>query len=98
MSVLMRCFQRAARNRAAAEVRGNVRAEDLGRYRVNDVALRGPQAGCGFWKRLDLHGVFGRGGGVAKALIWRIRSGGTAPWRRAARASCGQVKAPSGGR
>ena len=26
----------------------------------------------------------GRAGGVAKALIWRIRSGGTAPWRWAA--------------
>ena len=37
----------------------------------------------------------GRGGGVAKALIWRIRIGGTAPWRRAARASCRQVNAPS---
>ena len=30
------------------------------------------------------HGLSGRRGGVAKALMWRIRSGGTALWRRAA--------------
>ena len=82
-------------DRTAAEVRRNVRAEHLGRYRVPDAAPRRPQAGCGFGKRQGLDGLSGRGGGVAKALIWRVRSGGTAPWRRAARASCRQVKAPS---
>lgn len=39
-------------------------------------------------------GPSGRGGGVAEALIWRIRGGDTGPCRRAARASCRQVKAP----
>ena len=66
---------------AAAEVRGNDPAEHPGRYRVNDAAFRGPQAGCGFGKRQVLHGLSGRGGGVAKALIWRMRGGGTVPWR-----------------
>ena len=39
-------------------------------------------------------GCPGRGGGVAKALIWRIPQWRHAPWRRAARASCRQVKTP----
>ena len=72
---------------AAAEVPGNAPAEHLGRYRVNDAARRGPQAGCGFGKCQLLRRFSGRGGGVAKALIRRIRSGAAAPWRRAAPAS-----------
>ena len=95
MSVLMRCFQRAARIVPPPRCGGMFGAEQLGRYRVDDAALRAPQAGCGFGKRQGLHGLSARGGGVAKALIWRIHSGGTAPWRRAARASCRQVKGPS---
>ena len=80
---------------AAAEVRGSDLAEHLERYSVNDAAFRGPQAGWGFGERQLLRRLSGRGGGVAKALIRRIRSGATAPWRRAARASCRQVNAPS---
>ena len=47
-------------DRTAAEVWGNVRAEHLGRYRANDAAFRGPQAGCRFGKRQVLHGLSGR--------------------------------------
>ena len=46
-------------DRPAAEVRRNARAEHLGPYRVNDAALRGPQAGRGFGKRQDVHGLSG---------------------------------------
>ena len=77
-----------SRGRAGLRPRG-------GRYRENDAALRGPQAGCGLGKRRVIYRLSGRGGGVAKALIRRIRSGAAAPWRRAARASCRQVNAPS---
>ena len=94
MSVLIRCLQRAARivppRRCGGCSSGTSRA-----YRVNDARCRNPQAGCGYGKRQDFHMLSGRGGGVAKALVWRIRSGGTTPWRRAARASCRQVDAPS---
>ena len=77
-----------SRGRAGLRPRG-------GRYRENDAALRGPQAGCRFGKRQVIHRLSGRGGGVAKALIRQIRSGAAAPWHRAARASCRQVNAPS---